>query len=71
MDTEFRRRQVGIRIDELEYASAMLRELQQMMQANGEKTIAYLIEMAYLDACERRRQLHERSQQSANVTAAA
>jgi hypothetical protein len=61
------------RLRELEFASGMLAEIQQMMQANGEKTLAYLIEMAYIEACDRRRELNERmprEQQSRPVKAA-
>lgn len=61
------------RLRELEYASDMLAEMQRMTKASGEKTLAYLIEMAYIEACDRRRELYARHQldsQSQPVTAA-
>lgn len=73
MRTVVRTQAAEQRLREIEFASGMLAEIQQMMKANGERTLAYLIEMAYLEACDKRREIYEEMQLSAgagSITAA-
>ncbi|MEI9414164.1 hypothetical protein [Mesorhizobium sp. Cs1321R2N1] len=41
------------KLDNLKFVQAMLREIRQTVQADGESLLTYLIDMAYLEASDR------------------
>lgn len=47
------------RDETLDYVQSMLRELKDMTEADKRPMLAYLISMAYLEACDQRRSEHE------------
>jgi hypothetical protein len=47
------------RVETLDYIQSMLRELRMMTEADKRPMLAYLISMAYLEACDERRSEHE------------
>ncbi|KAA3447979.1 hypothetical protein C7I87_23795 [Mesorhizobium sp. SARCC-RB16n] len=40
-------------LDNLKFVQAMLREIRQTVQADGESLLTYLVDMAYLEASDR------------------
>jgi len=51
-------RRLKIRIEQLEYARDMIRELRDMMAAERFEMLTFQLEMAYLEASDRLRELH-------------
>ena len=44
------------KLENLQFVQAMLREIRHRTHADGEDLLTYLIDMAYLEACDRVRQ---------------
>lgn len=52
---------LGSQIEQLEYVRAIVRELRDMMAAERFEMLTFQLEMAYLEASDRLRELHSQS----------
>jgi hypothetical protein len=55
-------------LENLRFTQAMLRELRQLMNADGEPLLTYLLDMAYLEVSDRTRTCWMATQNQAELT---